>query len=110
MHRFTLTGMNKTESKAQRKVPSLAHSLDTAISRRRYVVMICDNFNCRGGLDGCNGSECRNPRWRKWTAAQYEAWFGEPPPKEKACSWPDGANELNPVRSMNRFKRPIKIY
>lgn len=54
-----------------------------AIVRRRVRklrVMTCDLVSCRGGLEGCNGSECRRAKWQKMTPAEYQEHFRRPAP------------------------------
>lgn len=36
----------------------------------------CDLASCRGDIDGCNGSECQNGRWRRMTLKQYRNYMG----------------------------------
>lgn len=31
---------------------------------KRVAVRFCDNGNCDGDEEGCNGTECRNPKWQ----------------------------------------------
>ncbi len=42
----------------------------------RLTIMRCDLASCRGGIDGCNGSECQNPKWDKVTPTWYEENVG----------------------------------
>lgn len=43
------------------------HSVEPVVrfrSPRKRWEYVCDNVDCRGGVDGCNGTECRNAKWR----------------------------------------------
>lgn len=39
-------------------------------------VLRCDLVSCRGGVNGCMGSECRNPKWDRCTPQQAKERYG----------------------------------
>ena len=42
----------------------------------KLSVMRCDLASCRGGVDGCNGSECIQARWDRVTPEQARDLYG----------------------------------
>lgn len=46
---------------------------------KKVSVRLCDNASCRGDEEGCNGSECRNARWRRYTHKQFVNWMDRCP-------------------------------
>ena len=48
------------EGKGLKKKEKIKHH------RGRVSVMLCDLSSCVGGEDGCDGSQCYAPTWRKW--------------------------------------------
>jgi hypothetical protein len=42
----------------------------------RLTVMRCQLASCRGGIDGCNGSECKGAKWDKVTPQWHEENIG----------------------------------
>lgn len=47
--------------------------------KRKLQVMRCDLVDCRGDINGCNSSECRNAKWDKMTEEEYEEYFCKKP-------------------------------
>jgi len=45
----------------------------------KVSVLLCKNVSCRGGEEGCNGSECKGFKWRKYSHKQFVNWFDRCP-------------------------------
>jgi len=67
------------------------------IEHVQYVnVRICGQAACSGTERGCNGTECREPRWERWTHERFNQIF-------ERC--PHGCRERNRSSSNKAFVR-----
>lgn len=46
-------------------------------------LLLCRLVSCEGDENGCDGSECREPKWERWTHDDYKKTFGKCP---RLCS------------------------
>lgn len=43
---------------------------------KKLSIRRCELVSCKGGIDGCNSSNCKNARWDKMTPQQYRRYLG----------------------------------